>query len=169
MDFQLNCAKLIRDTLLNERGISKTFMGYTLVNMPWEWARFWPEVAWWRRTLEFNGPRPCLHTLYLAGMKPFTSSLLHGLWSHYNDVTMSAMPSQITSLAIVYSILDSGADQRIHQSSASLAFVRGIHRSPVNFPHKRPVTRKMFPFDDVIMWCQWFTNVTKLMTGIWLI
>ena len=38
-----------------------------------------------------------------------------------------------------------------HQSSASLAFVRGIHRLPVNSPHKWPVTRKMFPFDDVIM------------------
>ena len=38
-----------------------------------------------------------------------------------------------------------------HQSSASLYFVRGIHRWPVNSPHKRPVTRKMFPFDDVIM------------------
>ena len=38
-----------------------------------------------------------------------------------------------------------------HQSSASLAFARGIHRSPVNSPHKWPVTRKMFPFDDVIM------------------
>ena len=45
----------------------------------------------------------------------------------------------------------SGADQRKHRSSASLAFVRGIHRSPVNSPHKWPVTRKMFPFDDVIM------------------
>ena len=42
------------------------------------------------------------------------------------------------------------ADQRKHQSSASLAFVWGIHRWPVNFPHKGPVTRKMFPFDDVI-------------------
>ena len=42
-------------------------------------------------------------------------------------------------------------DQRKHQSSASLAFVRGIHRGPVNSPHKWPVTRKMFPFDDVIM------------------
>ena len=40
---------------------------------------------------------------------------------------------------------------RKHQSSASLAFVREIHRGPVNFPHKWPVTRKMFPFDDVIM------------------
>ena len=45
----------------------------------------------------------------------------------------------------------SGTDQRKHQSSASLAFVRGIHRRPVNSPHKWPVTRKMFPFDDVIM------------------
>ena len=43
------------------------------------------------------------------------------------------------------------ADQRKHQSSASLAFVPGIHRWPVNSPHKWPVTRKMFPFDDVIM------------------
>ena len=47
--------------------------------------------------------------------------------------------------------LCSGADQRKHQRSASLAFVRGIHRWPVSSPHKGPVTRKMFPFDDVIM------------------
>ena len=59
--------------------------------------------------------------------------------------------SQITSLTIVYSAVYSGEDQRKHQSSASLAFVRGIHRGPVNSPHKWPVTRKMFPFDDVIM------------------
>ena len=44
-----------------------------------------------------------------------------------------------------------GADQRKNQSSTSLAFVRGIHRWPVNSPHKGPVTRKMFPFDDVTM------------------
>ena len=47
---------------------------------------------------------------------------------HYNDVIMGAMASQIASLAIVYSSVYSGADQRKHQSSASLAFVRGIHR-----------------------------------------
>ena len=64
---------------------------------------------------------------------------------------MGAKASQITSLAIVYSTVYSGADQRKHQSSASLVFVRGIHRGPVNSPHKWPVTRKMFPFDDVIM------------------
>ena len=71
--------------------------------------------------------------------------------NHYNDVTMSAIASQITSLTTVYSIVYSDANQRKHQSSASLAFVRGIHRGPVNSPHKWPVTRKMFPFDDVIM------------------
>ena len=70
---------------------------------------------------------------------------------HYGDVIMGNMASPITSLTIVYSTVYSGADQRKHQSSASLAFVRGIHRGPVNSPHKWPVTRKMFPFDDVIM------------------
>ena len=64
---------------------------------------------------------------------------------------MSTMASQFTSLMIVNSTVYSGADQRKHRSSASPAFVWGIHRWPVNSPHKWPVTRKMFPFDDVIM------------------
>ena len=55
-----------------------------------------------------------------------------------------------------------GADQRKHQSSASLAFVRGIHRWPVNSQHKGPVTRKMFPYDDVIMSPRFFTNNTRV-------
>ena len=71
--------------------------------------------------------------------------------THYSDVIMSAMASHITSLTIVYSTVYSGADQRKHPSSASLAIVRGIHRWPVNSPHKGPVTRTMFPFDEVIM------------------
>ena len=74
---------------------------------------------------------------------------------HYDDVIMGAIASQITSLTIVYSAVYSGADQSKHQSSASLAFVWGIHRGPVNSPHKWPVTRKMFPFDDVIMKLTW--------------
>ena len=69
---------------------------------------------------------------------------------HYDDVVMGAMASQITSLTIVYSTVYSGADQRKHQSSASLAIVQGIHRGPVN-SHKWPVTRKMSPFDGGIM------------------
>ena len=70
---------------------------------------------------------------------------------HYCDVIMGAIASQITSLTIVYSTVYSGSVERKHQSSASLAFVRGIHRWPANSPHKWPVTRKMFPFDDVII------------------
>ena len=73
-------------------------------------------------------------------------------WIHYNDAIMSAIASQITSFTNVYSTVHSCADQRKHQSSASLAFVRGIHRRPVNSPHKWLVTRKIFPFDDVIMY-----------------
>ena len=64
---------------------------------------------------------------------------------------MGGIASQITSLTIVYSTVYSGADQSKRQSSASLALVWGIHRGPVNSPHKWPVTRRMRPFDDVIM------------------
>ena len=71
--------------------------------------------------------------------------------AHYNDVIMGAIASQITTLKIVFSTVYSDADQRKHQRSASLAFVWGIPRGPVNSPQKWPVTRKMFPFGDVIM------------------
>ena len=64
---------------------------------------------------------------------------------------MGAMVSQTTSLGVISSTIYSGANQSKHQSSASLAIVRGIHRWPVNSPHKEPVAREMFPFDDVIM------------------
>ena len=72
---------------------------------------------------------------------------------HYSDIIMDMMASQTTSLTIVYSTIYSDADQRKYQSSASLAFMQGIHQWPVNSPHKWPVTRIMFPFDDVIMLC----------------
>ena len=75
---------------------------------------------------------------------------LYSVW-HYCDVIMGAVASQITNLMIVYSTVYSDADQRKHQSAASLAFVRGIHLGPVNSPHEWPVTRKMFPIDDVIV------------------
>ena len=75
---------------------------------------------------------------------------------------MGTIASQITSLTIVYSTVYSDADERKHQSSGSLAFLRGIHRGPVNSPHKWPGTRKMFPFDDVIM-----NRVHSLLLGMW--
>ena len=63
-----------------------------------------------------------------------------GRWKiDYCEVSMSVMASQIISLKIVYPTVHLGAVQRKHQSSASLAFVWGV-------------ARKMFPFDDVIMW-----------------
>ena len=70
---------------------------------------------------------------------------------NYNDVIMNMMASQITGVFDCLLNHWFGADQRKHQSSASLAFVMGIHRWPVNSPNKGPVTRKMFPFDDAIM------------------
>ena len=73
------------------------------------------------------------------------------LWIHYNGAIIDAMSYQITGISIVGSTIYSGADQRKHQSFASLAFVRGIRRWPVVSPHKGPVIRKMFPFDGVIM------------------
>ena len=80
---------------------------------------------------------------------------------HYYDVIMGAIASQITSLTIVHSTVYSGADHRHHQSSALPAFVRGINRSPVNSPHKWPVTRKIFPFDDVIVHTLWMSWLLK--------
>ena len=78
--------------------------------------------------------------------------VLHcSIFFKWNKLVRVRVRVQITSFTIVYSALYSGADQRKHQSSASPAFVRGIHRGPVNSPHKCPVTRKMFPFHDVIM------------------
>ena len=87
--------------------------------------------------------RQVLTQIYVAIWHRYKSQYIgHRKIGHCSDAIMSAMASQITGVSIVYSIVCSGADQREQQSSASLAFVRGIHRR---------VTRKMFPFDDVIM------------------
>ena len=80
----------------------------------------------------------------------YSIPLLYFFLKHYSDVIMSAMASQNTSLTIVYTTVDSGTDQGKHQSSASLAFVRRIHRWPVNSTHKGPVTRKMFPIKSEV-------------------
>ena len=73
-------------------------------------------------------------------------------WSHNERHGVS-----VTGVLIVCWTVYSGADQIKHQSSVSLAFVRGIHRSPVDSPHKGPVTRRKYPFDDVIMWSHRFS------------
>ena len=108
-----------------------------------------------------NSPSYCLRqTLVRKGLDKFKNDptkqryTTQNIYEHYDDVIMGWMASQITSLTIVYSTVFWDADQRKRQSSASLAFVRRIHRGPVNSPHRWPVTRKLFPFDDVIMQCK---------------
>ena len=73
----------------------------------------------------------------------------------YSGRTRLILCLLITRVSNVGSTVCSGGDQRKHdQSSTSLAFVRGIHWWPVDSPHKGPVMRKMFPFDDIIMECR---------------
>ena len=125
-----------------------------LCNVFWNIYFVFPLLATTKRCSPNNHPYIAGHstlpgTYLLLILVVLTSKVQVSI--NYNDVIMGGMASQITSLTIVYSTVYSGADQRKHQSSASLAFVRGIHRWSVNSPHEWPVTRKMFPFDDVIM------------------
>ena len=109
----------------------------------------WIIICTWHRGACMHDGFKCMCCLQFF-TSPWSQSVIlqH---KHYGDVIMGAMASQITSLTIVNSTDYSGADQSKHQSFASLAFVRGIHWSPGNSPHKWSVTRKLFPFDDVIM------------------
>ena len=88
------------------------------------------------------------HNIHLTGLITLGQTIHSLPWRHNeHDSVSNHQPHECLLIRLI------GADQRKHQSSASLAFVRGIHRRPVNSPHKGPVTRKMFPFDDVIMYC----------------
>ena len=80
------------------------------------------------------------------------TNTITSLCGPYSDVIMGAMASLITGVSIVYSTVCSGVNQRKHQSSALLAFVRGIHWWPANSLYKGPVTRVIFPYDCVIMY-----------------
>ena len=100
-----------------------------------DWSTLVLVMAWYRQATS--------HYLSQCWLKSMSSyHVTSPPWINYNDVIMGLMASQITSLTIVYSVVYLSADKKKHQSSVSLAFVRGIHRGPVNYPHKRPVTRK---------------------------
>ena len=123
------------------------------------------------KRMDISDNNDTLHCTYLKNLvyykKMFSPCVRYSLWSmenlqliscktyfiifNYSDVIMSAMASQIAGLSIICFTVCSGTDQRKHQKSASLTFVRGIHRWPEHCPNKGPRTRKMFPFDDVIM------------------
>ena len=138
----------------------------------------WRGMGWvgialvWNRGTSGSSYPMCIFTLCMIFLC-FNCIFAHLIFSilchcHYSDVIMNAMTSRVTGVSIAFSKVCVGADQRKHQSSASLAFVRGIHLWPVNSPHKGPVTRKMFPFDDVIIhWpqgSQWasFMSIYKM-------
>ena len=127
-------------------------------------SHHYSDVQWSPNHLKSPETRQCVQQFVLGNLKENIESP-HNLpfLEHYGDVIMSAMASQITGVWMVCSTICSGAHQRKHQSSASLVFGRGIHRWPVNPHHKRPVPRKMFPFNDVIMDTAvcWWIPLTK--------
>ena len=82
----------------------------------------------------------------------FIQFIIYSVYYYFSDIIMNMMASQINSNSIVCSTVCSGTDEWIYQSSVSLAFVRWIHCWPVDFPHKVPVTWKMLPSDDIIIW-----------------
>ena len=102
---------------------------------------------------QHGGVTDALRPLVLDHLQPSVGFLLRWRHNGHDDVS-NHQP--------LHCILN--ADQRKHQSSASLAFVRAIHRGPVNSLHKWPVTRKMFPFDDVIMFCYWRVRLFAVIT-----
>ena len=105
------------------------------------------------RASRMRNPQFCVSGKWpiLAAEWSYDWSIPSGMTLNISDVTMGHMTYQITGISTVCSTMRSGAYQTKYQSSKSSFFVRGIHRWPVNSPHKGPVTRKMFPFDNVIM------------------
>ena len=168
----LNIQDMVNKTPVST-GTCRGNLTTTYLSVPWKTVphnllNYRPMSSWWSQVSWCQtGTMPSAATMksqlrlsYLYELSYFSTCISrHGHQAkfapecliHYCDVIMNAIASQITSVSIVYSSVCSDADQRWHQSSASLAFVRGIHRGPVNSLHKRPVTRKMFLFDDVIM------------------
>ena len=92
-----------------------------------------------------NWQRPCQLTTALPPIVYWTADTLQWRHNECDDVS-NHQPHDCLILNRLFR-----RRSRKHQSSASLAFVRGIHRWPVNSSQKRPVTRKMCAFDDVIM------------------
>ena len=131
--------------LLSIRRVVRNLMLKKYVLLTWTISTLYFSMLWVRVFVCV-----CMHLCALVLM-PNSINLTFCHLFHYNDTITSAMAPQITSLKIVHSTVYSGADQRKHQSSASQAFVWGIHRLPANSPYKGPVMRKMFRFGGVIM------------------
>ena len=125
-----HCLALLIDTMYL-KSECYTF-AYCKIKLPYSWMSI---LKFIQIRFRFNNNIHCLYFLRLQ----YVFILLYTTVEHtvhYNDVMMGAMVSQITGLTFVHSTAYLGADQRKHRSCSSLAFVRGIHRWPVNFPHK---------------------------------
>ena len=121
----------------------------------------------WLKIFIFS-PSPTLHLPMISTQTLCCDiqRVLLQLWlhlTHDSDVIMSMMASQITSVSVVYSTICWGADQRNHHKLCVTGLCEG--NSPVNSPHKGPVTRKMFPFNDVIMYV-YFSSLQFYLGGI---
>ena len=121
---------------------SKTEVAFCMFN----WVFAWIGIS--NQTPDIIFTQPDVYGAYCA---VFVTGARQLMIRPYNDVIMTVMASQIPASRLFTQPFIQGADRRKHQSSAPGAFVRGIRRWPVNSPHKWPVTRKMFPFDDIIM------------------
>ena len=106
-----------------------------------------PSLLWGEMTTPFPNFKGCTFQICERTSHCMPRSLIHAEIKHYSDVIMGVMALKSPASPL----FNQGADPRKHQSSASLASVRGIHRGPVNSPHKWPVTRKMLLFDDAII------------------
>ena len=125
-------------------------------------------------TGEFPSKRPVTRSFDIFSDMHMNKRLNKQSWCWWFETSSRSLWRHCN--AIVYSTVHSGADQRKYQSPASLAFVWGIHRWPVNSPHKWPVTRKMFPFDDVIMfrfhgptcWLLLMSSSSSYLSELWM-
>ena len=116
------------------------------------WCQIWVGVG---STLKrAKGANPFLEPILIYCWLDLWNKLKSVKWRHneHNGVS-NHQPHDCLLIPFIQD-----ADQRKHQSSVWLAFVRGIHRWPVNSLHKGPITRKMFPFDDIAM-----RNLNKIM------
>ena len=132
--------------------------------MAWRWpaTSFYPNQWWlvyWRihASLALNELTHNALNTSVGGQHRFAISIICRHWCgayHYSYVIMSVLASQITTVSSVCPTVCSGVHQRKYQSVASHAFVRRTHRWPVDSAHKGPTTRRMFPFDDVVMYLE---------------
>ena len=139
--------------------ISPYYFMYIWLLTPYK--RHWPDYKH-GRCLHYDTPLcPYSDTSFVDRCKP--SAIGTVFWGSLQERHNGRDGVSQTSVLVVCSTVCSGADQRTHQSFASLAFVRGIHRWPVVSPHKGPVTRKMVPFENVsmIVSVAWGTNVLE--------